>query len=82
MAELAYAMASKSIGLRTVRVRSPPRAPFLQRSRCQFRSIAGVKKPLLVFVAFLVFMRWRHERFESSDAANGYGAYAPVRPAA
>lgn len=44
------------------------------------RTIAGVKKSLLLVVAFLVFMRWRHERFEASDAANGYGAYAPVRP--
>lgn len=54
----------------------------MQRSRCQFRTIAGVKRFLLLFVAFLVFMRWRHEGFEASDAANGYGAYAPVRPAA
>ena len=41
-----------------------------------------MRKSLLVFVAFLVFMRWRHERFESWDRAHGYGAYAPVRPAA
>ncbi|MFP5322300.1 MAG: hypothetical protein ACLGIC_10705 [Acidimicrobiia bacterium] len=41
-----------------------------------------MKKMLLLFVAFLVFMRWRHERFEAWDREHGYGAYAPVKPAA
>lgn len=41
-----------------------------------------MRKSLIVFVAFLVFMRWRHERFEAFDREHGYGAFAPVRPAA
>ena len=51
------------------------------RARVARHTIVGVKRFLVLAVAFLVFMRWRHERFEASDAANGYGAYAPVRPA-
>jgi hypothetical protein len=43
------------------------------------RTLEGMKG-LLLFIAFLAFMKWRHERFESSDARNGFGAYAPVKP--
>lgn len=41
-----------------------------------------MRRFLVLFVAFLAFMRWRHERFERCDAEHGYGAYSRVRPEA
>lgn len=40
-----------------------------------------MKKCLVVFVALLVFTRWRNQRLEAWDRQHGHGAYAPVQPA-
>lgn len=39
-------------------------------------------KRLVLLVALLAFLRWRHLRFDADDAANGYGAYARLVPEA
>ena len=39
-------------------------------------------KRLVLLVGLLAFLRWRRGRFDADDRAHGYGAYAPVVPAA
>ena len=87
MAELAYAAVSNTAGLTALRVRIPPRAPFVpRRSTVDLREVGGAgrtirpMKLLLTFAAFCAFMKWRHDRLDADDRANGYGAFAPIKP--
>ncbi len=37
-------------------------------------------KRFLFLVGLLAFLKWRHDRMDADDKANGYGGYQAVSP--